>query len=50
MQVRPLGLEDPLEEAVATPSSILAWRISWTEAPGRLRVDNLESQITFVLK
>ena len=50
MQVRPLGLEDPLKEGTATPSSILAWRILWTEAPGRLRVDNLESQITFVLK
>ena len=50
MQVRPLGLEDPLKEGTATPSSILAWRIPWTEAPGRLRVDNLESQITFVLK
>ena len=30
--------------------SIPAWRIPWTEAPGRLRVDNLESQITFILK
>ena len=50
MQVRPLGLEDPLKEGTATPSSILAWRIPWTEAPGRLSVDNLESQITFVLK
>ena len=50
MQVQSLGLEDPLEEGTATPSSILALRISWTEAPGRLRVDKLESQITFVLK
>ena len=31
-----LGREDPLEEGMATYSSILAWRISWTEEPGRL--------------
>ena len=31
MQVRSLGLEDPLEEGMATRSSILAWRIPWTE-------------------
>ena len=30
-----LGREDPLEEAMATHSSILAWRIPWTEEPGR---------------
>ena len=29
-----LGLEDPLEEGMATHSSILAWRIPWTEEPG----------------
>ena len=29
--------EDPLEEGMATPSSILAWRITWTEEPGRLQ-------------
>ena len=29
--------EDPLEEGMATHSSILAWRISWTEEPGRLQ-------------
>ena len=29
-----LGLEDPLEKGMATHSSILAWRISWTEEPG----------------
>ena len=33
--VRSLGLEDPLEEGMATHSSILAWRIPWTEEPGR---------------
>ena len=32
-----LGWEDPLEEGMATPSNILAWRISWTEEPGRLQ-------------
>ena len=31
MQVPSLGLEDPLEEEIATHSSILAWRIPWTE-------------------
>ena len=36
MWVRLLGGEDPLEEKMATPSSILAWRIPWTEEPGRL--------------
>ena len=35
--VRSLGWEDPLEEGIATHSSILAWRISWTEEPGRLQ-------------
>ena len=36
MQVRFLGGEDPLEEGMATQSSILAWRIPWTEEPGGL--------------
>ena len=36
MQVPSLGLEDPLEEGTATHSSILVWRIPWTEEPGRL--------------
>ena len=31
-----LGWEDPLEEAMATHCSILAWKIPWTEEPGRL--------------
>ena len=35
MQVRSLGWEDPPEEGMATHSSILAWRIPWTEEPGR---------------
>ena len=34
--VRPLGWEDPLEKGMATHSRILAWRIPWTEEPGRL--------------
>ena len=37
MQVRSLGREDPLEKGMATHSSILAWRIPWTEKPGRLQ-------------
>ena len=36
-QVRSLGPEDPLEEGMATHSSILAWRIPWTEEPGGRR-------------
>ena len=35
--VQSLGWEDPLEEGVATHSSILAWRIPWTEEPGMLQ-------------
>ena len=35
--VRSLGQEDPLEEVMATHSSILAWRILWTEEPGGLQ-------------
>ena len=37
MQIRSLGWEDPLEEDVATHSSILTWSIPWTEEPGRLQ-------------
>ena len=37
MRVRFLGQEDPLEEEMATHSSILAWRIPWTEEPGGLQ-------------
>ena len=33
-QVQSLSQEDPLEKEMATPSSILAWRIPWTEEPG----------------
>ena len=35
--VRSLGQEDPLEKEMATRSSILAWRIPWTEKPGGLQ-------------
>ena len=37
MRVWSLGQQDPLEEGTATHSSILAWRIPWTEEPGRLQ-------------
>ena len=36
-QVQSLDEEDPLEESMATHSSILAWRIPWTEEPGGLQ-------------
>ena len=36
-QVQSLSQEDPLEEGMAIPSSILAWRIPWTEEPGELQ-------------
>ena len=41
-QVQSLGWEDPQEKEMATHSSILAWRIPWTEEPGRLQ--SMESQ------
>ena len=40
--VRSLNWEDPLEKEMATQSSILAWRIPWTEEPGRLRSMGLQ--------
>ena len=43
MSVQSLGWEDPLEEGMATHSSILAWGIPWTEESGRLSV-GLQSQ------
>ena len=36
-QVRSLDQEDPLEKEIATHSSTLAWKIPWTEEPGRLQ-------------
>ena len=41
-RVQSLGWEDPLEEEMATHSSIPAWRISWTEEPGRLQSMELQ--------
>ena len=41
-RVRFLGREDPLEKEMATHSSILAWRILWTEEPGRLQSMELQ--------
>ena len=41
-RVRFLGQKDPLEKEMATHSSILDWRISWTEEPGGLQ--SMESQ------
>ena len=40
--VQSLGWEDPLEKGKATHSSILAWRITWTEEPGRLQSMGLQ--------
>ena len=42
-RVRSLGWEDPLEEEMATYSRILAWRIPWTEQPGRLQSVGLQT-------
>ena len=41
-QVGSLGWEDSLEKGMATPSSILAWRIPWTEEPGGLQSMRLQ--------
>ena len=41
--VQSLGQEDPLEEDMATHSSILAWRIPWTEEPEGLQLTGLQS-------
>ena len=43
-RVRSLGWEDPLEKEMATHSSILAWKIPWTEEPGRLQSTGLQSR------
>ena len=42
--VRSLGREDPLEKEMATHSSILAWRIPWTEEPGGLQSPGSQSR------
>ena len=47
MWVQSLGQEDPLEEEMATHSSILAWKILWTEEPGGLQsMGSQESDMT----
>ena len=43
-QVRSLGWEDPLKKGMAAPSSILAWRIPWTEETGGLQFTGSQSQ------
>ena len=56
--VQSLGQEDPLEKEMATCSSILAWRIPWTEEPGRLQsmgsqeldmTEQINTQISFTI-
>ena len=46
MQVQSPGQEDPLEEKMATQSSVLAWEIPWTEEPGGLQSVGLQSKDT----
>ena len=46
MWVRALGQEDPLGEEMATHSSVLAWRIPWTEEPRGQSIGSQESDIT----
>ena len=41
-QIQSLDWKDPLEKKIATHSSILAWRISWTEEPGKLQTMDLQ--------
>ena len=41
-QVRSLGEENPLEEGMAPHSSLLAWKVPWTEEPGRLQALGLQ--------
>ena len=45
--VQSLGQEDPLEKGMATHTSILAWRILWTEDPGGLQSLGLQTTNTF---
>ena len=45
-QVRSPGQEDPLEEGIVTHSSVLAWRIPWTEEPGGLTVHRVAKNQT----
>ena len=45
-QVQPLGWEDPLEKKMASQSSTLAWKIPWTEEPGRATVHGVAKSQT----
>ena len=49
-RVRSLGQEDPLEKGMVTHSSILAWRIPWTEEPGKLQSVGLQAIVYGVVK
>ena len=46
-QVRSLGQEDPLEKGMAIHSSVLAWKIPWTEEPGGYSLGSQKSRIQF---
>ena len=48
-QVQSLGREDPLEEEMVTLSSILAWRIPWTEEPGGPKEADTTERLTLPL-
>ena len=58
IRVQSLGQENPLEKEMATHSSILAWKIPWTEAPGKntgvgshlLHLQTSNSNISLILK
>ena len=47
--VQSLGLENPLEKGMTTHSSILAWRIPWTEEPGRLQFHGVTKELDMIL-
>ena len=49
-RVGSLGQEDPLEEEMATHSSILAWETPWTEEPGRLHLMGLQKRHDLEIK
>ena len=44
--IRPLDREDTLKKEMATHSTILAWKIPWTEEPGRLQSTELQKTLT----
>ena len=50
MLAQSLGQEDPLEEGMATHSSILAWRISWREEPGGLQSMGSQKELDTTLQ